>query len=309
MIGIDVAKGKLDVYVLESHEHMVIKNNTKNIKALMRRLRKMNKLDLFIFEPTGCYSKELEVCCLQEKVAYHKAHLNKVYYFARSKVGYKKTDKIDAQVLAEYGEQNKLEADNDQSEAQIQRQELCNGINELKEHLAGLKTKSKGIYLNKALKKSYQRQIKQDTRELELLKAELERLINEDEELVQKQALLKTVAGVGAEVARQLVVSLPELGHISREHISALVGVAPYNRDSGKKKGYRSIRGGRFYVRKSLYMAALVASRHNPRMKKIYDELRKKGKVAKVALVAVMRKMLIMMNAMVKNNTPWSSEI
>lgn len=309
MIGIDVAKDKLDVYVLVTKQHMVIKNTAKGICALISKLKKQELLSMLVFEPTGCYSKELEVCCLQNKVPYHKAHLNKIYHFARSKVGYKKTDKVDARVLAEYAQQNNVKAEEGQSEAQIERQELCHNINELKAYLAGLNAKSKGIYISKGIRKSLKRRISQAKKELDILKAELDQLIASNEKLRHQNELLQTVKGVGKEVARLLVTGLPELGKLSREHISALVGVAPYNRDSGQKVGYRSIIGGRFHIRKGLYMAALVASRSNPRMKEIYQRLLKRGKAAKVALVAVMRKMLIMMNAMVKNDTPWSPEI
>jgi len=105
-----------------------------------------------------------------------------------------------------------------------------------------------------------------------------------------------------------VVTDLPELGRLNREQISHLVGVAPQTKDSGTKSGYRSIGRGRFHVRRALYMAALVAVQHNPRMKEIYNKLLAKGKLKKVALVAVMRKMIIMLNAMVKNGTPWQCE-
>ena len=129
--------------------------------------------------------------------------------------------------------------------------------------------------------------------------------IAQDERLVNKMKLLQTVKGIGLEVSLLLTTDLPELGKLTREEISSLVGVAPQTKDSGRKSGYRSISKGRFNVRKGLYMAALVASRFNPRMKKLYENLLDRGKKKKVALVAIMRKMLIMMNAMVRKNTPW----
>jgi len=309
MIGIDVSKDKLDVYVLLDNSHLVVENSNAGIKKLVRVLRKNKTLSMLVFEPTGCYSKELEVYCLNEGLLYHKAHLNKVHYFAKSKVGYAKTDKIDAKVLAEYAEQNNIEPDDGGSTSQIERQELCSYLNELKDRLAGLNAKSKCIYINDLVKQSVKKQIKQLTKEIALIKQELDEIIKEDAGLTTKCKILESISGVGKETARLLVTGLPELGKISREAISSLVGIAPYNRDSGKKNGYRRIIGGRFHIRKGLYMAALVASRHNPRMKKIYQDLLSRGKKPKVALVAVMRKMLIMMNAMIKNNAPWVNEV
>ena len=276
--------------------------------SYLRKLQKNDDLSLLVFEPTGCYSKELEMYCLKGNLPYHKVHLNKVYHFARSK-GYAKTDKIDACILAQYAQQNNVSADTNNSIKQIERQELSSAVNDLKQQLSALKGKAQGIYISSTIKRMHHRRIRQLEKDLLLLQQELDEDIATDEDLKHKYNLLQTIAGVGKETARTLVIDLPELGQISRERISALVGVAPYNKDSGKKTGYRSIIGGRAHVRKVLYMAALVASRFNPRMKKIYQDLRMRGKQGKVALVAIIRKMLIMMNAMVKNNTPWSPEI
>ena len=309
MIGIDVSKDKLDVHILKNNKHLVVANSINGIKKLVKMLQKNKSLSMFVFEPTGCYSKELEVYCLNENLPYHKVHLNKVNYFAKSKVGHVKTDKIDAKILAQYAEQNNIEPENDNSTTQIERQELCSYMNEIKDRLAGLNAKAKCIYINGLVKKSIKKRINQLKKEVELIKQELDKMIKEDDDLASKHKILESISGVGKETARLLVTGLPELGKVSREAISSLVGLAPYNRDSGKKSGYRRIIGGRFHIRKGLYMSALVASRHNPRMKKIYQDLLGRGKKPKVALVAVMRKMLIMMNTMVKNNTPWVNEI
>lgn len=204
---------------------------------------------------------------------------------------------------------NEVRASESNSIEQLQRQELASLINSLKAELAALKIKSQNIYLNKTVKKYIKKRISGLDKEIADLTKELDALIAKDETLAERYALLNTVKGIGENTARLLVTCLPELGSISREAIVALVGLAPYNCDSGKREGYRSIRGGRFHVRNGLYMAALSASRYNPRMKAIYQRMLANGKKPKQALVAVMRKMLIMMNAMVNNNTPWSPEI
>ena len=309
MIGIDVSKDKLDVYISQEKKHLVIPNTTSKINGLLKRLANKNQLSMLVFEPTGCYSKELEVCCLKQDLPYHKVNLNKMYHFAKSTVGYAKTDKIDAALLADYGDKNAVEPSKNNSIAQIERQELGNLISSLKMDLAGLKSTHKGIYLNKTVKKYLTKRIVQMNKDISRLTEKLDELISNEKNLLDTFHLLMTIKGVGEQTARLMVTSMPELGSVSREQISALVGVAPYNRDSGNKTGYRAIIGGRFHVRNGLYMAALVASRYNPRMKRIYNDLLARGKKPKVALVALMRKMLIMMNAMVKNNQPWSTEI
>jgi len=258
-----------------------------------------------VFESTGGYEKTWQAYLLKYDLPYHKAHPNKVYHFGQSKGYFAKADHIDAHMLARYGQQEEIVADQESSEDQIKIRELSARKTQIKELIAREKHKLNLVYLDKSIKRSIKRTMKLLERELELIEKALEKV--NDKTLCERRELLQTVKGIGKEISTLFVTDLPELGQLSREKISSLVGVAPQTKDSGKKQGYRSTSRGRFYVRKGLYMAALVAARHNPRMKAIYEKLLAKGKKKKVALVAVMRKMLIMMNAMVKNNTHWQS--
>lgn len=308
IVGIDVSKDKLDIHVSSENKYFVIKNTQPSIASFMKnKLSKLGEPKLVVFESTGGYEKQLQLYLLRHSVPYHKAHPNKVYHFGKSRGYFAKTDRIDAQMLSQYGMQDEIVSDQQDSEEQIKIQELSGRKTQLKEQIAKETQRLKHDYLNKIINRSIKRTIKMLQKELGLIEAELEALIITDEKLSKRRKLLKTVKGVGDEVSTLLITDLPELGFLSREEISSLVGVAPQTKDSGKKKGYRSISRGRFYVRKGLYMAALVASRYNPRMKLIYQKLLSQGKKKKVALVAVMRKMLIMMNAMLKNQTPWQS--
>lgn len=308
IVGIDVSKDKLDIRVLPINKHYIAKNTQAGISNFMKNiLFKLGQPELIVFESTGGYEKMLQAYLLKQAVPYHKAHPNRVYHFGKSKGYFAKTDHIDAHMLARYGQQEEIVPDQGSSEDQIKIQELSSRKTQIKNMIERERPKLKQIYLDKSIKRSIKRTIKMLEKELELIEKELEKLIGNDEALCERRELLQTVKGVGKKISTILVTDLPELGQLNREEISNLVGVAPQTKDSGKKQGYRSTGKGRFYVRKGLYMAALVASRHNPRMKAIYQKLLSKGKKKKVALVAVMRKILIMMNAMVKNQTPWQS--
>jgi len=308
IIGADVSKDKLDIHILPMDKHFVVKNTQPGVSNFMKNtLRKLGSPELIVFEATGGYEKTLQIYLLKHDVPHHKAHPTKVYHFGKGKGYFAKTDHIDAQMLARYGQQEEIVADQNSSEAQIEIRELSARKTQIKDLIEREKHKLNQVYLVKSIKRSIKRTIKLLEKELVLIEKELEKMIVNDKMLSEKRELLQTVKGIGKEVSTLLVTDLPELGQLSREKISSLVGVAPQTKDSGKKQGYRSIGQGRFYVRKGLYMAALVASRHNPRMKTIYEKLLSKGKKKKVALVAVMRKMLIMMNAMVKNNSHWQS--
>ena len=308
ILGVDVSKDKLDITLSSNGEHYEIKNSKAGIKSFMKnRVKSTEQLELVVFEATGGYEKELHCYLMDVVIPYHKAHPSRVHAFCRAKGYFAKTDKIDSEALMRYGQQDDIGPDEGTDKNQLKIQELSSRRTQLKDMIVKEKLRSNHTYLDNQISRSIKRNIKQLGKELELVTKKLEEAINSNEVLSDIVALLQTVKGVGKEVAMILVTDLPELGKLNREQISALVGVAPQNKDSGKRRGYRAISKGRFYVRKALYMAALVAARYNPRMRDIYNKLVEKGKLKKVALVAVMRKMIIMMNAMVKNNTVWQS--
>ena len=308
ILGIDVAKDKLDIYCLPTQQHYQIKNSLASIKQFLKQHRKACDIAQVVFESTGGHEKLLTLSLIDLEIAYHKAHPKRVYHFGQGEGCFAKTDRIDARLLAQYGQAKHPAHTTTETRQSIELKELSSRKQQIKNSIADEKRRLSSVYLNKGIVRSIKNHIRFLEQQLCQIEKQVDELVHNDERLLTKRNLLVSVKGVGKEVSTLLISELPELGSLSREAISALVGVAPRTQDSGRTCGYRSIRYGRFDVRKGLYMAALVASRHNPRMRAIYTKLISKGKKCKVALVAVMRKMLIMMNAMIKKNEMWHAE-
>lgn len=311
ILGVDVSKDKLDVYISSLGQYYCINNKLVNIRKFFQKTLKaildLQSITQVVFEATGGYEKTLQVYLMETNIPHHRAHPSRVHAFGRARGYFAKTDRIDARLLAYYGEQADIASVTIPDKKQLEIQELSSRRAQLKEMMMGERHRLDHPFLNKQIKRSIRRQIKYLEAEIETLNTHLNKLIDADDALLEKRKILTSVKGIGDEVSAVLIAELPELGELSREAVSHLVGVAPQTKDSGKKKGYRAISKGRSSVRKALYMAALVAVRFNPRMTQIYQALLEKGKKKKVALVAVMRKMLIMVNAMVKNGTTWEA--
>lgn len=312
ILGIDVAKNKLDINVLHDNgkqNHYAIKNTPASIKRLMtRQLKKRADIKQVVFEPTGSYEKHLQVYLMDHHIPYHKAHPSRLNYFRLSEGHFAKSDKIDARCMTLYSLKNDLPNETQETRQSMELKELASRKQQLKRNIQTERNRLEKTYLTPSIRRSIKKTLRFLEKELAQIVDELQKLVSADEALQAKQKLLETVKGVGPEVSSVLITELPELGMCSRSEIAHLVGVAPRTNDSGLKQGHRAVSQGRFNVRRALYMAALVASRHNPRMKLIYTKLVAKGKKKKVAIVAIMRKMIIMMNAMVKNNLPWQAE-
>lgn len=301
MIGIDVSKDKLDIYILSTNKYVCIKNQyTKILSWLKQQPENVS----YVFESTGGYEKSLIKCLNKVEASYHRAHPNRVFHYGKSKGYFAKTDKIDAKILASYGRDNSL-AFIKISEKNLQLQELSSRKTQLKKMLQQERHRLGHDFFNSTIKQSIKRHIKQIEKEINEIDTALEQAIDDNQEMTEKRELLESVKGVGKEVSQILLTQLPELGKLSKTQISSLVGVAPCNRDSGKKNGRRSVRGGRFDVRRALYMSALVAIRHNKYYKEKYHSLLNRGKEKKVALMAIMRKLIMALNAMIKNNCIW----
>lgn len=308
ILGIDVSKDKLDIYVLPHKQHHTIKNSKASLQSFFKNQCPQGVIKQVIFEATGGYEKPVHSYVLAQEIPHHRVHPLKARRFAESRGVFAKTDRMDAKGLADYADQLNIKADEQISMTQLKIQEYSSRRTQLKEMLNAETHRLKVIHYEAQISQSIKRHIKQLEKELALITEKLNQRIESDQTLQAKRQLLKTAKGIGEEVSTLLVTDLPELGQLNREQISRLVGVAPQTRDSGKLQRYRPISQGRFYVRKALYMAALVASRHDPRMKNIYNKLIAKGKPKKVALVALMRKMIIMLNAMIKHQSPWQSQ-
>ena len=308
VIGVDVSKAALVIAVHPSGETWTSETTPAAIDALVTRLREF-ELQLIVMEATAGYELPLAAACAAAGLSVAIVNPRQVRAFAQAVGRTAKTDTIDAAVLALFGARVRPTP---RAVADAETQAL-----------AGLTTRRRQLL---EMLGAERRRLAQApptgpvTRDLRTHIRWLERRVADvDEEIgtaIQHSAvwrvqedLLRTVPGIGPTTARTLLAELPELGRLDRRAIAALVGVAPFNCDSGQFRGRRHIWGGRAAVRASLYMAALVASRHNPVLAAFYRRLRDLGKPPKVALVAVMRKLLTILNAMIKQHAHWNPKV
>lgn len=304
-MGIDVSKNTLDISV--EGKHSKIANTKSAINNFIKTQLMDIMVELCVLESTGGYERIAIITLNEAGIKVCRAHPNKVHAFAKAAGYFAKTDRLDARLLEKYGEF----INNGKSTCIVVNQELVtlqdlrSVERDLEELLHAAQCREK-MFTGKA--KTYtKKQIEFIKKQLVDIRKDIEEVISNDELMKQKQQILTSYKGVGKKIANSLIAELPELGKLNHKEIASLVGVAPRTNESGKKVGKGHIGGGRFYVRKVLYMAALVAAFSNENMKKKYRELLEKGKVAKVALTAIMRKIIVCLNAMVKNNKLYES--
>jgi transposase len=307
-IGIDVSKKRLDVDWLGQPKSY--SNDKLGIRRLIRKLQNLkakNKLSLAICEATGGYEKKLVKTCHQADIAIHVAHANKVRYFAKSQGLFAKTDKLDARVLSNYGCLMHSERD----EVLLDKNaEKINGFLRRREQLQADKKRE----LNRMdkiedvdIKRSINSHINWLNKKIKDIESKLKELKNK-ETISRKHDLLTTIPAIGDISAYYLLAHLPELGKFSNKALTALVGVAPFNSDSGASQSKRFIQGGRSRLRQILYMTGITAIRCNKPLKEFYMRLRTNGKPVKVAIVAVIRKLITMANSVLKRGTPWKDK-
>ena len=301
-IGIDVSKESLDLFIRPFNKYMQFKNDAKGINKLIGKLKSFQNASIGM-EATGGYEKPAAQALAKTGHSVSVTNPRQIRDFAKAMGKLAKTDRIDAETIALFVEKmqprpNAVYNEDQQklAEYNARRRQLVEMINMEKNRLDKVSGE---------LKKSIKRIIKVLEKELQELNNFLTKVIQSNAEYAHKNELLTSIKGVGAVTAASIIADLPELGSINAKQISGLVGLAPYNRDSGTMRGKRTIWGGRATVRSSLYMAALVAIRYNEQINKFYVRLCAAGKKKKVALVACMRKLLIIMNTMIKNNEPW----
>jgi transposase len=303
-VGIDVSKATLDVYLRPSGKQIQVANQALGIATLVTQLQNF-EIQRVILESTG--GLELEVAESLQSAGIPVSIINprQGRDFAKASGKLAKTDRIDAAVLAHFGEALQppitvLASDQARAlqDAVTRRRQLVEMLSAEKNRRASLRSKMRqNVDIH-----------------IEWLEEQIQALDEEIQELSQSQAewrsridLLKTVPGVGPVIATTLMASLPELGTVSDKRISALVGVAPFNRDSGQVRGKRTIWGGRANVRAVLYMGTMVATRYNPVLKAFYERLLSQGKAKKVALIACMHKLLRILNAIIRDLKPWQA--
>jgi len=303
-VGVDVSKRTLDVCILGARAFQ-IENNEEGIADLVKELSCTECL--VVMESTGGHEIALATALALAKVECAIVNPRQVRDFARAFGQMAKTDKVDAEMLALFGERIKPAPTALPDEAQ--RRLLAKVVR--RRQLVDMRSaeKNRKSIAAEEVKPSIDRLIKELTRMIKDLDKEIGKEIRDSSIWKQRKDILESVKGVGCATTCALVAMMPELGNLTRREIAALAGVASYNRDSGQKKGKRSCFGGRPGVRAALYMAALVASKHEPVIRAHYLQLVARGKLKKVALVACMRKLLTILNAMVRDNTQWNPQL
>ena len=303
-VGIDVSKHSLDVAFLPEGKPLTVEYSTPGLLELSRHLPPAGRC-LIVVEATGGYQRRLVAELIEAGHLVAVVNPRQVRDFAKGIGVLAKTDRLDASVIARFAQDVKPRAIAKTSENQTQLAELVTRRRQLVE----LRTSEKNRLehpTTKSVRKSVQQVIDHLNKQITRIEKDILALVESHDDYQGKGGVIASVPGVGVVTVASLLAELPELGLLNRQKISALVGVAPFNRDSGKLKGRRVIRGGRKDLRNVLYMAALSAMRSNPAIREFAKRLKDNGKPFKVVVTACMRKLLVILNTLVKTNTHWS---
>ncbi len=304
-VGIDVCKKYLDIYVRPLGKLFQVTNDQEGISQLVKTLKEI-KPELIVLEATGGMERKAALELTQSGFAVAVINPRQARDFAKATGQLAKTDAIDARILAHFADAIRPQVRTISDESSHELQDLVQRRRQLSDMITTENNRLRGK--SDLVQSQIKEHIEWLQKKLQEIESQIKEAIAINEDWKEKLELLTSVPGVGQVVATTLVASLPELGKLSHKSISYLVGVAPLNKDSGKFQGKRRIWGGRARVRRVLYMATLVAVRFNPMIKPFYQRLLDKGKLKKVALTACMHKLLIFLNAMVRNNQLWQPQ-
>ncbi len=302
-IGIDVASEQCDVAFGNDGAVRTCRYRDQELDALARELCERGDVELIILEATGGYEAVVVAKLAAAALPVVVVNPRQVRDFAKSLGRLAKTDAIDARVLALFGERVRPAVRSLKDEQTRALEGLLARRRQLLEMIVA--EQNRLIHAQGDVRKSIEQTITFLKKQLQRLDRDLDDSIHASPVWREKEALYRGVPGVGPQMTATLLACLPELGQLNRRQISALVGVAPFNRDSGTLRGRRTIYGGRATVRGALYMATLVATRHNPVIRAFYQHLLAQHKPKKLALVACMRKLLVILNTMAKTHEPW----
>jgi transposase len=300
--GIDVSKATLEVAIGGQEEIRQYRNDPAGTEELVAWLMSQAVRGVIV-EATGGLERLLVGELLAAEVPVSVVNPKRVRDFARAAGQLAKTDRLDAHILARYGrtfEPLALQAQTEEAE------QLSSWVGRRKQLVEMMTAEKNRLGTSRGpVRQRLQQHIDWLHQEIEAINREIETLIGQNPEWQEMANLLQTVPGVGFVISRTLLAELPELGRLNRWQIAALVGLAPLNRDSGRRRGKRHVYGGRATVRSALYLAAMSAIQRNPTIKTFYQRLIASGKEKKVALIACMRKLLVMLNAMARDRRPW----
>lgn len=304
-VGIDVAKRQLDVCIRPAGIAFAVPRDGAGLEDLLARLRMLD-VRLIVLEATGGFERVVTATLAGAQLPVVVVNPRQIRDFARAAGQLAKTDTLDAAVIALFAERMRPPLRPLPDEAARHLAELAARRRQIVE-MATAERHRLGQSAHRQVQKRLAAHIAWLEAELADVDRDLDQAIRDSDLWRSHEALMTSVPGVGPTVARTLLAELPELGQLDRRALAALVGIAPLNRDSGRHRGQRSIRGGRSTVRAKLYMAAWVACRFNPVIKPFYERLIAAGKARKAAIVACMHKLLTILNAIIRTKTPWQS--
>jgi len=305
-VGIDVGKAQLDIFIYERGVYFSVENNVQGIRKGLGRLGRYS-VERIVIEATGRYEHAFVDMALDKDLPVVIANPLQVRRYAGAIGQLAKTDEIDSRLIAEYAAIIQPQVRKHKSKIILKIKDLLARRRQLIEMMT--MEKNRRQIMPAFLKADIQRVIDHLQRQLEKVDKQLNLLVEKEEAWRQKRTILLSMPGIGPVVVNTLLGDLPELGALTNKQIAALTGVAPYNRDSGSLRGKRRIRGGRSTVRTTLFMAVLTSVQHNPVIKHFYQRLVAAGKHKKVALTACIRKMVIMLNAMIRDGKMWQENI
>lgn len=302
-VGIDVAKNRLDIHVRPTGDAFALARNGEGLDELCARLSQL-KPALVVLEATGGFEVTVAAALGAAKLPVVVINPRQIRDFARATGRLAKTDALDAATIAHFADAVRPELRPLPDAASQALGELVARRRQIVDMMVAERLRSRQLTQRRVLK-GVARHLAMLQKELSALEQDIDTTVRGSPAWCEDVDLMTSVPGIGDTTARTLLADLPELGKIGHKQITALVGLAAFNRDSGTMRGKRTIWGGRASVRSALYMAALSAVRFNPVIKAVNDHLRAAGKPSKVALVACMRKILIILNAMLRDRRPW----
>ena len=302
--GIDVSKADLDLFIVPSNKVLKTTNDEKGIEEIVKIAKELKPASIVV-ESTGVYQNNLVFSLLKENLPVVVTNPRRIRDFAKAKNKLAKTDKIDSEIIALFAKEIKPEYRSFKDETLqeltaliIRRDQIINMITAEKNRLE---------VSHKSVRNDILRIVRTLEKHLRRIDEDIDDFLKKEGPINHKSDILNSVPGVGKILTTTLLAVMPELGTLNRKQCASLVGVAPFNKDSGKYRGKKSIWGGRSFIRKILYMSTLSSIRFNDVIRTFYDRLVSKGKPKKVAIVACMRKLITILNSMMKNDKMWDA--
>ena len=303
IIGVDVSKETLDIFILPEGKHQKLINDSRGFKQLMPHAT--FESTHVIFEPTGQYHKGLEAWLKHNGITYTKMNPRQARRFAEAIGTQAKTDAVDARLLAKYGQTLELAPTLPVDDVVLSLKELQVARSALTKDRTAIRNRLHATCIP-LVQRQLKRQLALIEKHLTAITDLMKETISSHAQLKQRYDILLSIPGLGDITAIAMLCEMPELGSLDSKQVASLAGLAPMTRQSGNWKGKACIRGGRRNVRRALYMPALVACRYNPDFKRKYEQMIAAGKPAKVAITAIMRKMIVLANMLIKQDRKWT---